>query len=82
MAVCQLRVIAPGMPDKAAQDPPSPIPELTSLDPADWGATRALAHRMLDDMIDYTATGRERPLWPAMPAVGPWPRLRMCKLWT
>jgi glutamate/tyrosine decarboxylase-like PLP-dependent enzyme len=55
------------MPDKAAQDPPSPIPELTSLDPADWGATRALAHRMLDDMIDWLTTARDRPVWRRMP---------------
>ena len=26
-----------------------------SLDPADWGAFRSTAHRMVDDMIDHLA---------------------------
>ena len=38
-----------------------------SLDPADWGAFRVQAHRMLDDMIDYTEGIRQRPLWQRMP---------------
>jgi len=38
-----------------------------SLDPADWDGFRAQAHRMLDDMIAYTETIRERPLWQPMP---------------
>ncbi len=40
--------------------------ELT-LDPADWGALRTLGHRMLDDMFDYLAGVRERPVWKPMP---------------
>ena len=39
----------------------------TSLDPQDWTATRAQAHRMLDDMLDYIAHIRERPVWTPMP---------------
>jgi glutamate/tyrosine decarboxylase-like PLP-dependent enzyme len=38
-----------------------------SLDPDDWPAFRAQAHRMLDDIIDYVATIRERPVWRPMP---------------
>jgi glutamate/tyrosine decarboxylase-like PLP-dependent enzyme len=38
-----------------------------SLDPADWSAFRAEAHRMLDDIIDFTAGIRARPVWRAMP---------------
>ena len=38
-----------------------------SLDPDDWAATRALGHRMLDDMIDWLAAARDRPVWQRMP---------------
>jgi len=38
------------------------------LDPADWGAVRALGHRMLDDMIDHMAGLRQHPVWRPMPA--------------
>jgi glutamate/tyrosine decarboxylase-like PLP-dependent enzyme len=34
-----------------------------TLDPDDWEALRALGHRMLDDMLDYLQTVRERPVW-------------------
>lgn len=42
------------------------IPEET-LDPQDWEAMRRLAHRMIDDAVDYTAGVRERPVWQEMP---------------
>ncbi len=42
-------------------------PRDTSLDPQDWTQLRAQAHRMLDDMLDYLATIRERPVWTPMP---------------
>lgn len=38
-----------------------------SLDPQDWEAMRALAHRMTDDVIDYLAGARERPVWQPIP---------------
>ncbi|MEZ4864238.1 MAG: aspartate aminotransferase family protein [Caldilineaceae bacterium] len=38
-----------------------------TLDPPDWTATRALAHRMVDDAVEYLQTVRERPVWQAMP---------------
>ena len=40
-----------------------------TLDPQDWADIRALGHRMLDDMIDYVATIRERPVWQPIPDV-------------
>jgi aromatic-L-amino-acid decarboxylase len=38
-----------------------------TLDPQDWTELRALGHRMLDDMIDYIADIRERPVWQPIP---------------
>jgi aromatic-L-amino-acid decarboxylase len=40
-----------------------------TLDPQDWTDLRALGHRMLDDMIDYIANIRERPVWQPIPDV-------------
>jgi glutamate/tyrosine decarboxylase-like PLP-dependent enzyme len=41
--------------------------ELPPLDPADWEAFRALAHRMVDDSIDFLRDVRERPAWQPLP---------------
>lgn len=38
-----------------------------TLDPQDWEAFRALAHRMVDDMTGYLQTLRDRPAWQPMP---------------
>jgi glutamate/tyrosine decarboxylase-like PLP-dependent enzyme len=38
------------------------------LDPSDWEAFRAVAHRVLDDMIAYLEGVRERPVWQPFPA--------------
>jgi aromatic-L-amino-acid/L-tryptophan decarboxylase len=38
-----------------------------TLDPQDWNEIRAQGHRMLDDMIDYAANIRERPVWSPIP---------------
>ncbi len=43
-------------------------PEPFDLDPEDWPAARRQAHRMLDDILDYTQGIRERPVWRPMPA--------------
>jgi aromatic-L-amino-acid decarboxylase len=43
------------------------LPEET-LDPSDWNAFRAQAHRMLDDMLDYTQNIRDRPVWQPIPS--------------
>ncbi|WP_027548406.1 aspartate aminotransferase family protein [Bradyrhizobium sp. WSM2254] len=39
----------------------------TSLDPQDWNAFRALAHRMLDETIDGIVNIRARPVWQPIP---------------
>jgi glutamate/tyrosine decarboxylase-like PLP-dependent enzyme len=39
-----------------------------TLDPEDWDAMRALAHRAVDDSFEWLRTVRERPVWRAMPA--------------
>lgn len=38
-----------------------------SLDPVDWDELRALGHQMLDDMLDYLATVRDKPAWQPVP---------------
>ena len=38
-----------------------------SLDPPDWRRFRDQGHRMLDDMVDYLARIRERPVWQPIP---------------
>jgi len=49
--------------------PASDLPDghTETLDPADWGALRALAHRAVDDALDYLASRREQPVWRATP---------------
>lgn len=46
---------------------PSATTSLT-LDPADWDAFRALAHRMVDDSLDHLRTLADRAPWQPMPA--------------
>ena len=46
----------------------TPSDPLPPLDPSDWEAYRALAHRMLDDSLDYLRDVRTRPAWRPMPA--------------
>ena len=48
--------------------PAKPYPSEENLDPQDWTAFRSLAHRMLDDMLDYQQHVRERPVWQPVPA--------------
>ncbi|MDP4031613.1 MAG: pyridoxal-dependent decarboxylase [Pseudorhodobacter sp.] len=38
-----------------------------TLDPADWTATLALAHRMVEDAVAHLRDVRARPVWQAMP---------------
>ena len=38
-----------------------------SLDPVDWNAFRTLAHRMVDDSLDFLATLGDHPPWQPMP---------------
>ena len=43
-------------------------PPFESLDPTDWEECRQLGHRMVDDMLEYLRTVRERPVWQPIPA--------------
>ena len=38
-----------------------------TLDPEDWDEMRGLAHRMVDDAVEYLKTVGDRPVWQAMP---------------
>lgn len=38
-----------------------------TLDPKDWKEIRELGHRMLDDMLDYLSTVRDKPAWQPVP---------------
>ncbi|MHA4812313.1 pyridoxal phosphate-dependent decarboxylase family protein [Flavitalea flava] len=39
-----------------------------TLDPGNWEELRTLGHRMVDDMMDYLQSVRERPAWQNIPA--------------
>ncbi len=43
-----------------------PIP-FETLDPENRDEMRGLAHRMVDDMLDYIETSRDRPVWTKVP---------------
>ena len=47
--------------------PAEAMPPEETLDPEDWESVRALGHRMLDDMLDYMKTVRERSVWHHIP---------------
>ena len=47
--------------------PPTALTDAT-LDPKDWDAFRTLAHRMVDDSLDFMRTLPERPAWTPVPA--------------
>ena len=38
-----------------------------TLDPDDWSATRALAHKIVDDAVQHLSDLRSRPVWQGMP---------------
>jgi aromatic-L-amino-acid decarboxylase len=38
-----------------------------TLDPEDWESMRAIGHRILDDMMNYLQTSRDRPAWQHAP---------------
>ncbi|MGD8377383.1 MAG: pyridoxal-dependent decarboxylase [Acidobacteriota bacterium] len=43
------------------------LPPEETLDPQDWNGMRDLGHRMVDTMIDYLRTVRDRPVWRPIP---------------
>lgn len=53
---------------------------METLDPENRDGMRELAHRMVDDMLDYIESNRDRPVWTKVPAevagklTGPAPR--------
>ncbi len=49
------------------REPPPVSASSETLDPKNWDDIRALGHRMLDDMIDYAADIRDRPVWQPIP---------------
>ncbi len=62
------RIYTPFPPSPLEPIPKSPIPaRMSTLDPADWSALRALGHKMMDDMVNHLAGLRERPVWQPMP---------------
>jgi glutamate/tyrosine decarboxylase-like PLP-dependent enzyme len=53
-----------------ATSPHVPMLDASPFDPAteaEWAALRALGHRMLDDMLDDTATLPDQPAWRVIP---------------
>jgi glutamate/tyrosine decarboxylase-like PLP-dependent enzyme len=52
---------------KALREAPLRSQSGATLDPQDWGEIRAQGHRMLDDMLDYAANIRDRPVWRPIP---------------
>jgi len=42
-------------------------PQGQTLDPLNWESFRIQAHRMLDDILDYTQNIRQRPVWQPIP---------------
>ena len=51
-----------------ATNTPATAASTFTLDPADWDAFRALAHRMVDDSLEHLRTLSERPPWKPVPA--------------
>jgi aromatic-L-amino-acid/L-tryptophan decarboxylase len=49
------------------RDAPPKSKSSETLDPRDWDDIRAQGHRMLDDMFDYAADIRARPVWQSIP---------------
>jgi glutamate/tyrosine decarboxylase-like PLP-dependent enzyme len=41
--------------------------QAADLDPSDWDAVRAQAHRMLDDILDHVSQVRDGPVWRPIP---------------
>jgi aromatic-L-amino-acid decarboxylase len=52
---------------EALRETPLQSESSETLDPQNWDDIRAQGHRMLDDMIDYAANIRERPVWTPIP---------------
>ena len=53
--------------NKTLRETPLQPASSETLDPKNWDDIRAQGHRMLDDMIDYVANVRDRPVWSPIP---------------
>ena len=62
-----LRMSLPHEPPHAPSPSDQPLRPSETLDPADWGAMRAVAHRAVDDALDYLSNRREQPVWRQTP---------------
>lgn len=47
--------------------PPAVVFPPDQFDPESWEAFRLLAHRMVDDVVDYLSEARQRPTWQSPP---------------
>lgn len=56
------------LPMTDSRPPQAPDAALPPLDPSDWEAYRALAHRMLDESLDFLRDIGQRPAFTSMPA--------------
>jgi glutamate/tyrosine decarboxylase-like PLP-dependent enzyme len=52
----------------AASAAPTAAGEEFTLDPQDWETLRAIAHRAVDDSVDYLKGVRDRPVWRPIPS--------------
>jgi aromatic-L-amino-acid decarboxylase len=52
---------------EALREAPQHAQSGATLDPQNWDEIRAQGHRMLDDMLDYAANIRDRPVWRPIP---------------
>ena len=65
--MCAQRRVIPGVSRGESEKPTASAEECRTLDPPDWEGFRAQAHRMLDDILNYTKNIRERPVWQPIP---------------
>lgn len=50
-----------------SEEPTAAVPSELTLDPQDWDSLRQLGHQMVDDMLDFMRTQREKPVWQPIP---------------
>jgi aromatic-L-amino-acid/L-tryptophan decarboxylase len=65
--MCAERGLMPRLSPGETEKPLASAEECQTLDPSDWEGFRAQAHRMLDDILNYTKNIRERPVWQPIP---------------
>jgi aromatic-L-amino-acid decarboxylase len=63
----ELRKVGTSAVTKTLHQAPLQTTASQTLDPQNWEEIRSQGHRMLDDMIDYVANIRSRPVWRPIP---------------